>query len=412
MADIDSKWGQQMDRIAYLVAGLVGLIVLLVPLVFSGQVNSVGLNGSVDTLLSKVKKTKEDLRNLQEPPVELAGLLRSQWEPGEATAVDPRWVTERKPVLLRKTQKGPTAECRHLPGKLLEISCQRDAQKKAVFLRVKGAMSPDNAYVLIQKVELLRKEEGGADFAPVKGFSSKGDFEFADFDVHSGKKYTYFLKSSALRDPAAPENVNALPKEQEAQQSEPLGPTPAVPYEYSLVLTNIEPVKDINDLPKAYGRFVYWDYKQGKIVEPKGPLQTFTEKDKVGDGRYEFFQVSFTDRTVIVKDYEKVGPESKEAFTLKDARTARPVDLWKEPLTSEPKVQAEEEPGETGAKVPAKKVPDKKTPQKTPEKKTTDKKSTDKKSTDKKAGSKTSKSEEGDDTTKKGTTSTKKRKFE
>ena len=41
MADSDSKYAQHMDKIAYAVAGVVGLIVLAIPLLFGGQVKPV-----------------------------------------------------------------------------------------------------------------------------------------------------------------------------------------------------------------------------------------------------------------------------------------------------------------------------------------------------------------------------------
>lgn len=335
MPELESKWRTNMDKLAYIIAGVVGFIVLAVPL-FSGQVSDLALRDAAADFRVAVQKSKDWVRTETEGtrPPDLRGDLEKQWDVGTAARIDPRWVTERAPAFLRKTKAAERLEPVHKPGVIGEISCGRDGEKKAVHLTIKGSMNIENNLVVIQSVRLFRKE-GDGKFGPVRGFSATGDFVYKDHDLGPGKTYTYYVESVAQRDPSvAATSAKPLPEEMKVQKSEELGPTEPIPYDYSLAISQFEAAMP-GQSPRFYARFEFWDYSAGRYERLKGgQLQILTEKQRIpdADGRWEITLVNDIDQTVTVKDLEKRGVGATETFRYRDARAARPVQCWREPL--------------------------------------------------------------------------------
>ena len=377
MADLDSKWNQNIDKIGYAVAGFLGLVVLCVPFVLGGPVKSNELMSSIGDVKNQVEKDKGRYPKI-DPEKDLAVEAKKQWTPGPASAPDPAWATERDPVLVRLVQSVAGEDCKHLPGQLTEIACVRDAKRKAANLVVKGGPSPDNQGVVIKKMELLRKE-GEGEWKPLPAFKQTGEFTFADETVEPGKKYTYKLVTTAARDPKAPEHYK-FDKTPPTQESNELGTGDnEVPPDFSLVVLGF----DSNDPTKFMGKESHFDYKADKPVG--GTVSAlFKEKDLIGE-RFEVFRVDSNSGEVTIKDREKSN--AKFTFSIKGAKTPKAIASW-EPITpGGGEAPKEEEPapppkGKAAAK-PAPKAPEK-AAEKSAEKKTDSKAATKTKASSKK----------------------------
>ena len=329
----DDKWGQSIDKIAYGVAGLLGLVVLAIPFLFAGQIRDGECSAEVEALKTRVERQPEMVRQALEKAtseVPLKDLLVKQWTVGAAVSQDPPWVTELQPVLIRQIPQKPLEVPTHEAGKITEVSCDRDPEKKVTFLIVKGMAGEKNEHVVIKKAVLLRKE-GEGEFAAVPdfpGLSGGGSFEFKDYAVEPGKTYAYELKTTVAKDTKAPAEVKALDPKEADKVSEPLGPTPPVPYDFHAVIVSFEAPDPQNPNPVArfFGKLKYWDYKAGKAVDWKGgsPMY-FSEKELFADDRFEFFQVLMNESKVVVRDLEK---NVKQEITPKTSKEAREVTCW------------------------------------------------------------------------------------
>lgn len=399
MAEIDTKWGLNLDKIAYAVGGAIALVILGIPLIAPAP-DEAGFLSAVDGFQKVVTDVKKSLRERGEEGPPLAATLAKQWDPGSPCPVNPKWVTERAPVLLRKIPAAVTADPVHEKGEISEISLQRDAKRRRPYLVIKGRPG-EGRYVVVRSLSLLKKA-GDGEFQPVRDFSASGEFEFQDYDVASGVSYTYKLVTTAERDPAAPKDlVKTLPAGEETKESDPLGPTPPVPFDYNLTVVNVDKPAAPGETPRFFGRFSYWDYEKNQIVHVnRGNLQSFVEKQRVGEtvgggARYEFLIVDDLAQVVTVKDHLRSGTESTEKFK-KDPRAARPVDAWARPVRpagEEPEPQpepegkapkAKETPPAKKPEAPSKTPATKTSPTKTPPSKTTpgtSKTSTEKKTT-------------------------------
>lgn len=351
MADGNVKYALQMDKIAYGVAGVLGLLLLCIPMFLAGHVRDQTLLNALSEYQIAVQKSDNDLRRNPDQLGEvepLGRIVRQQWEPGAPSELDPGWLTERAPALLRKVPKPPEVDPVHQPGTLTDVVCMRDPEKKHPYLLVKGTMSPDNVWVVIQDVKLLRKE-GEGDYEPVRGFDATGDFEYADYEVKSGKAYSYRFVTVAAKDPSAPDQVTELPEDSRQQLSDEFGPTEPVPHDYSLVLRGFVPLKNPTDPPKFYAQFKYWDYAQGKVVEHAGgQMKVLTMGDKLAGDRFEISLVDTEAKTVTIKDqWRTVLEDNREEFNVKDARAPRPIECWQASATGEE--VAPETTGEEGA---------------------------------------------------------------
>lgn len=352
MADTESKWRQHMDKIAYGVAVLLGLVVIAIP-ALSGRSDNNELAEQERALDERMEK--QVILGVT-PPV-LRPTLEKQWDAGSASGLDPKWVTEIPPVLVRTLGKIDKGVAVHDPGSITEISVQRDQGKKAVYLDVKYAAGAGNSFVVIKKWELLRKADEG-DFQPAPGFKHSEEHEFKDYQVESGKKYTYKLVTVAQLDPKAADTQFA--EKIVRQESAPLGPTETVPFDFSVVVVNF-PKPTENEPVKFLGKLTYWSYKEMKIKEVNGgQIETFPEKGTFADKRYQF--LSIVEPKVVVKDLEK---NVKYTFSL-DSKTHRPVKLW-EPLAAAAPATAETDQPPEGAPKGGKSSPAKKASASPPE---------------------------------------------
>ncbi|MGQ9589689.1 MAG: hypothetical protein ACUVYA_05270 [Planctomycetota bacterium] len=373
MAEIDTKWGLNLDKIAYGTGGALALLIFCVPLLAPAP-DETGLLSAIDGFQKVVSDVRRSLSERRDEGPPLAATLAKQWDAGSPCPVNPKWVTERAPVLLRKIPAAVTADPIHEKGEISEISLQRDAKRKRPYLVVKGRPG-EGRYVIVRSMSLLKKA-GEGEFREVKDFAANGEFEFQDYDVVPGVAYTYKLTTTAERDPAAPQDlVKPLAAGEETKESDPLGPTPPVPFDYNLTVVNVDKPAAPGETPRFFGRFSYWDYEKNQIVQVnRGSLQSFVEKQRVGEnlggnGRYEFLIVDDLAQVVTVKDHLRAGTESTEKFK-KDPRAARPVDVWARPVRPGGEEPEAKEGGEEKAPV-AKETPPAKTPStKTPPSKT------------------------------------------
>ena len=325
MAEADNKLSQNVDKIAYGVAGVVGLLVLALPFLVGGTA-------------PKETEAAEQMRMLKErtgeepkvppPPPPLKESIDKQWEVGPAVADDPAWVIDRMPLVVRKIPKPPDETPVHAPGKITEIACGRDAAKKVPFVIVKGALGEGNQHVVLDKVLLLRRE-GSGELAPIPEFKAGagGTFEFEDRAVEPGKMYAYAVRTVAKREPSAAEAVKALPAAEAEKTSEPLAMTSVVPFDFYLSISIFEPSKQ-DAPPRIQGKLSYWDYQAGKLVQVKGGASVpFEEREKFD--RFEFLRIEDTASKVTIRDNEKnIKYEIKSA----DSKQPRPVACF-DPVT-------------------------------------------------------------------------------
>lgn len=373
MADIDPKWSLNLDKVAYGVGGALALIVVFVALFLAPAPDEAGLTEAADAFNSAYNRVKNELRNSPLEVVSLDEVLQKQWDPGTACPVNPKWITERAPALLRKVPAAVTSKPQHEKGTITEINIGRDSKRKRPYLVIRGAPG-EGRYVVLKSVTLLKKG-GDGDFQPVKEFSATSEFEFQDYDIVPGMTYTYKLVTEAERDPAAPSDlVEALPPEEARKESDEVGPTPPVPFDYKLTLVSVEKLTDPTQKPGFFARMSYWDYEKNELVQVnRGSLQKFTEGQRVGEnvdgsGRYEFLTVDDLNQTVIVVDRLRNTREEIK----KDPKADRPVGLWPNPVkpASEEAPPEKEEAPKEEKKEPAKKAeaPPKTPPPKTPAK--------------------------------------------
>jgi hypothetical protein len=340
MADAESKWSQNMDKIAYGVAVLLGLVVVAIPAVRS--------HSGPDELSYQEQALKERIDNQKplevvQPPLRLE--LEKQWTAGSPSPLDPRWVTEVPPVLVRAINKTPEGEAVHAPGSITEIDLKRDKDKESVYLHVKYAPGASNALVVIKKWELLRQADEGA-FQPAPGFKASGEHEFKDYQVEPGKKYSYKLVTTAELDPKAPERTK-YDEKTARQESAPLGPTEPVPHDFSITISDVPAPKSQDEPIQFLGKLMYWSYKDMKLVDVNGgQVRFFKEKDSFADKRYEFSQIIDSPPKVVIRDMKKNGV--KHTFTRDNAKAHRPVKLW-EPLVPAKEAEPEEASTATGA---------------------------------------------------------------
>ncbi len=310
----DKNVVQHIDKISYAVAGVVGLVLLVLPVVSGGNLaeTRIDLNEAVDDLATR--KQVQDFPTL--PVRGLKAEIQEQWKPGSG-GESQTWITGAAPCLLKRAMSVQQRAATHSPGTITEISAHRDSGKKQVYLIVKGAMGADNEFVTIDSVRLSRREGDAGSFRLVVGTTFKGDFEYKDFRVKAGETYSYMFTSIASRDSTAPSNI--LPPDVPEQESEELA-TPAIPYDFSVKVRQTFEGENLGERPTVMADFKYWDYVKDALV-PKN-LARFTEKD-VEDNRYMIFTVDPSKRSILVKDGLR---RTKHTITSRD--DPFPVELW------------------------------------------------------------------------------------
>ncbi|MCZ6791998.1 MAG: hypothetical protein O7J95_00120 [Planctomycetota bacterium] len=332
MADQESL-SKNMDKISYAAAAVLGVAVLAVPL-FSGG----GLEGSVRDLK---KKRDEVERRIENGPdegdpeggeIDVLTKIEGQWSirPGRASV---SWVTELMPIRKTITARIERGSAKHLAGRVEAISFERDPEKTKPFILVKGSMSPENSNIMLRRVTLYRSV-GDDDPVPVSGFKAdvepNGSFTYADYDIEPGNTYTYSFASFAAS--TDPENLILAPEQREAR-SGPLGPSPAVPYDYKFT---VRVFQANNDPPAVRATASWWDYEKGELGMIK-KTKTFREKETFGPGgRWRIRRVN--QKYVQIKDSLTLDTEK---ISTKDGR--RSVEAWEPILAAAPVDEAAQE---------------------------------------------------------------------
>ncbi len=329
---------QQIDKVSYGIAAVLGLALIALPFFAGGDVDKIrnDLNAEVRTYQ---QKSEEPL--LQDPVVDVVGILRSQWDPGVGST-DAGWLTEAAPALIKRTQEIQAVASVHEPAAVAQVSCLRDAQKKKVYLLVEGKMSSINENIVLEKVRLLRSEGEGGSFRELS-LEADGDFQYPDFDVEPGKTYTYKIITEAVEDRSV-EHVEPLAARR--QESEVLGPTEAIPYDFNFRVSNV--LVDGTDT-RVLCRYQYWDYAKGEVVTKSST--TLGERVKFGNDRYEIRRIDEASKSVTIIDSSAGVRGARYPISRKD----RPftVELWS-PLVGASEddgdgTEGDEEPAEVEA---------------------------------------------------------------
>ena len=340
MADQESL-SKNIDKISYAAAAVLGVAVLAVPL-FSGG----GLEGSVRDLKKKREEVERriengsDERDPEGGEIDVLTKIEGQWSttrPGRASV---SWVTELMPIRKTIEARIERGSAKHLAGRVEVISFERDPEKTKPFILVTGSMSPENSDIMLRRVTLYRSV-GDDDPVPVSGFKAdvepNGSFTYADYDIEPGKTYTYSFASFA--ESTDPANLILAPEEREAR-SGPLGPSPAVPYDYKFA---VRVYQAHNDPPAVRATASWWDYEKGELGMIK-KTKTFVEKETFGPGgRWRIRRVNH--KYVQIKDSLTLDTEN---ISTKDGR--RSVEAWEPILAAAPVDEAAQEEEEAATR--------------------------------------------------------------
>jgi hypothetical protein len=273
MANSDrSNLIQNLDKIAYGAAGVLALIVLLVP-VFSG--------GKLARLESEVQASQNELdskpddfipKEIPRPREEIV----EQWAtvPG---ADLPAWSSERRPAFIQRVKRPegvPIAWVK--PPAVERLEYLRDADKLQTYVRVHGSLGELDPVDRgeFTAVKLFRREGEEGSYVELRGLDGAaalraGAVAHDDFEVEAGKTYTYKLEVTIGVKAGAPE------------ETEIAGPNPGpsnelalaqpVPYDYAINIIN---ASGIDPAAKAGARFFgtifYADFKDEIVQE--GPM--------------------------------------------------------------------------------------------------------------------------------------------
>ena len=310
-----------LPKIAYGVAGLLGVIVLFVPLFTTSGLTQLrrdleGEQKNVETRLG------EERSPLPVPDVEKT--LQAQWSVSNSPQGGwiPAWSVDARPSVVHVAAIAELVDGKHLPGKVAKILFQRDAQKRVPFLRVE-AQAGENLRVKMTRALLLRSEGEGGAFTQVAAFA-KEPYVYNDYAVAPGKTYAYQLVTEA----ESTDPIKIKFKDEDKQQtSAPLSTAgKPIPWDYALRILSVVPFDAATNAPASFnGDAMYWDYAAGKVVtrskvnwaeqEPFGP--------KVGAvDRYKIAQIDGSGVTVMDQSDPKL---TKEQLTVK--LNKRPVAL-------------------------------------------------------------------------------------
>lgn len=310
---VDKKnLAQNIDKISYGIAAVLAIALLALPFLSGGD-----LDEKRDQLTDAIRDFRENAnkRLPDRPATEFPEVLEKQWDPGRSN-VEILSINERLQALIkvvRATQRVPAV---HDQGVITELSCVRDAEKKQGYIVVTGAMAEENANILVEEVRLYRKTGEDGEFVRLD-LEADGDFEYQDFDVEPGKKYTYKFVSKASRSPDAGPDV--LDPESPTQETTEVGPTPPVPYDFSFKVGQIVAPRPLEP-PKVIAEFRYYDYDEQKIIKIRA---TFPEKAVIGVGRFKVNRVDDGQRTIEILDKVR---RSRYKLSRKDS--VFPVECW------------------------------------------------------------------------------------
>jgi hypothetical protein len=258
-----------LDKIVYVAAGAIALVLLLLPM-FSGG----GLNEAAGQVQTKVRELSAKPRTVPRREVEnITDILQKQWQLPPPQPF-PAWASERRPAYLQWYKGAETEIIRHaLKPSVAQIEYLRSAEKLQTYLKVTGALGtinfPDKGVFVDAK---LYRREGDGPFVEVKDFDGKaavaaGAVDYSDFSVKPGKLYGYKVSSRVgLRADAV--NAKVEPGADQTESAELLL-TQEVPYDYALDWIQLNPFdpktgKEAN----FFGTLQFADFADGgKVVK-------------------------------------------------------------------------------------------------------------------------------------------------
>ncbi len=111
----DKNLVQHIDKISYAVAGVVGLVLLVLPVVSGGNLaeTRIDLNEAVDDLATRKQVQEQDFPAL--PVRGLKAEIQEQWKPGFG-GESQTWITGAAPSLLKRAKSLQRRAATHSPG--------------------------------------------------------------------------------------------------------------------------------------------------------------------------------------------------------------------------------------------------------------------------------------------------------
>ncbi len=229
----DSNLGQQMDKIAY---GLAGAIVLAVAffVLFAGRDANTALSDAKKSKTAAELREKEDV-NVGDVP-DLIGTISAQWRVPDMAEYT-TWSTERMQGLMQFVAEQEGIRIDHPKPKMVRVTYLRHDKTYQVYVRVEGSLG-DLENSEYTSIKLYKKADGDDTFLPVKDFDSDknidgSDVRYVDHKVEPGKKYAYQLRTKIQKSEDADEN-SFLPEDNvDAASGEAMMPH-AIPFDYHI----------------------------------------------------------------------------------------------------------------------------------------------------------------------------------
>ncbi len=288
MANGNSSFIENLDKISYGIAGVLALVLLLIP-VFSG--------GEVKRLLGEVTDNRLALEQkeavVEVPPVPRpVETLQKQWRLDAVSAL-PAWSSHVRPAFIQWVQQPDVEPVSHAAPTISRIEYRRSAEHLQTFLRVIGSFGainlPDKGQYV--DVKLLRREGDEGDFVELRGFDAAaaleaGKIEYDDgFDslqpIEAGKTYTYRLETTIGLRPGA-ENAK-LDESAPNPQGVELTTASPVPYDVALNVVVARPFDVTNGKDaEFFGGIVHADFSDETAVVKLGDNQTYREGFEFG----------------------------------------------------------------------------------------------------------------------------------
>ncbi|MBN1444419.1 MAG: hypothetical protein JXA90_17030, partial [Planctomycetes bacterium] len=325
--DEQSFWMRNIDKISYVVAGVLAIGILAVPLAMTGKAVE-DVQGLEEIHNELKKKIADPVLPSRAGGERLVQWLQERWA-ARPSAVNAPWSTERRPVLVNWTPQEEGRFARHYPGHVARLHHRREASPQPdqmSFIEVTGVMNTFDLNVVHRSVELLRKvwdpkTEAWGELSPVRGFRAQGDFTYRDYAIEPGKKYGYaFTTTAASKDPSQFE----LPPAQETQTSAECALEESIPYDFNFAISLIRTGPDGSPVVSAV--VSYFDHDSGEVVELR--RANYKEGERFGPGekndeRYEVRRILETEQEVWIRD--KVNPLARPVITRKLRYSVAPI---------------------------------------------------------------------------------------
>ncbi|RMG19023.1 MAG: fibronectin type III domain-containing protein [Planctomycetota bacterium] len=227
-----------------------------------------------DQLTRQMRQINSYMNSARPPEVELPDLLprlRRQLDPAEVPSVArfPDWAMHRRPQLIYSVaDSGP----KHTPVHKAPEELSFDSEERGKIV-LSWKPSVDNAYVMIVKYEIERREGEDGEWEVVGSVDGLEE-SYEDTTVQSRKKYYYRVVSVAEieRDNAVVDAEGLeLPEEDERKVSRVVGPVETQRDVYIVPIT-VQQITDEDRIrgakgpESAYVRVYKWDSEEGKFL--------------------------------------------------------------------------------------------------------------------------------------------------